>query len=179
MPKAKDILLSTLTGKGWSIEKNSTNICNLPESVQKRYHIPQEMLSAKGSVSRENVLAEYIEFLADTWACVNPDETVWMLCMEDFSQEIEHAFSWNEFEMLSLQAAVDAKDEEWQKDIKAFWDNHLPICLSVRDGYSYYAIRIEDGHVVCGSSPEFEETTDIADSFYRFAEMVSGGEIDL
>ncbi|MCM1100467.1 MAG: hypothetical protein NC079_01780 [Clostridium sp.] len=102
-----------------------------------------------------------------------------MLCAEDFNRESEDAFQWNEFEMMSLQAAVDEDDEEWQKDIRAFWDKHLPICLSVRDGYSYYAIRINDGHVVCGYEPEFEETTDMADSFYGFAEMVSDGAVDL
>ena len=72
--------------------------------------------------------------------CVNPDETIWLLCEGDFRQESEDSFRWNEFEIMSLQAAAEENDVEWQNDIKAFWDKHLPICLSVRDGYEYYAI---------------------------------------
>jgi len=77
---------------------------------------------------------------------------------------------------MSLQIAADDDDTEWQNSIVKFWDNHLPIYLSVASGYEYYAIRMSDGFVVHGIEPEFEETTDVAPSFARFIEMICTGE---
>jgi hypothetical protein len=38
---------------------------------------------------------------------------------------------------MSLDSAEG--DTEWKQEITKFWDRYLPIVLSVRDGYSYYA----------------------------------------
>lgn len=56
--------------------------------------------------------------------------------------------------MLSIEAAEH--DKKWQKSIRTFWDGHLPLVLSVEDGYAYYAIRQDQ--IVYGREPEFEET---------------------
>ena len=164
MQEATDLLYNVLKNNGWNIEQSHTDNCDLPENIQNRYN---------------NIPTEYIEFLTHIRICVNPDETVWLLCVEDFKQESEDSFRWNEFELIGLQAASEEKDVEWQKDIKAFWDNHLPICLSIHSGYEYYAIRMNDGHIVHGFEPEFELPSEVADSFYKFAEMISDGKIDL
>lgn len=83
----------------------------------------------------------------------NSDETVWFLSRHDYSNGAEDAFAWNEYEQLSIQAAT-THDEAVA--VAVFWKRHLPILLSVRDGYEYLAVR-DDGAVVHGAEPEFEE----------------------
>jgi hypothetical protein len=83
----------------------------------------------------------------------NADETVWFLSRPDYSNGAEDAFAWNEFEQLSIQAATT--DDE-AVAVARFWERHVPILLSVRDGYEYLAVR-DDGAVVHGTEPEFEE----------------------
>ncbi len=63
-------------------------------------------------------------------------------------------------------------DIDWQDDIRAFWDEHFPLLLSVKSGYSYVAIR-KDFAIVFGEEPEFEETVKIADDFSEFLRMIS------
>lgn len=83
----------------------------------------------------------------------NADETVWFLSRHDYSTGSEDAFAWNEFEQLSIQATTT--DDE-AVAVARFWERHVPILLSVRDGYEYLAVR-DDGAVVHGTEPEFEE----------------------
>ena len=161
MQDTMDRVYDTLTQNGWTISKQDIYSHNLPECVSSRYYSLPE---------------EWVEFLNSIRVCVNPDETAWFLCMDDFSEQSDNAFSWNEFELMSLQAAIENSDTEWQSSIVKFWDNHLPICLSVAGEYEYYAIRMSDGFIVHGSEPEFEETTDVAPSFARFMEMICAGE---
>lgn len=84
----------------------------------------------------------------------NADETEWFLSRHDYSNVADDAFAWNECEQLSVQAAVT--DDEVVA-VSLFWKRHLPLLLSVRNGYEYLAVR-DDGAVVHGSEPEFEET---------------------
>ena len=51
--------------------------------------------------------------------------------------------------------------------------------MSVGGDYHYYAIDIDSGKVVEGWEPEFEETTDVAESFNEFVEKVISGDIVL
>ncbi|MFJ6530940.1 hypothetical protein [Microbacterium sp. NPDC091662] len=83
----------------------------------------------------------------------NSDETVWFLSRHDYSNVAEDAFAWNECEQLSIQAATT---EDEVVAVSRFWERHVPILLSVRDGYEYLAVR-DDGAVVHGAEPEFEE----------------------
>ena len=83
----------------------------------------------------------------------NSDDTVWFLSRDDFTASTDSAFAWNEFEQLSMVAA--ATDHEADA-VSRFWKRHLPVLLSVRDGYEYLAVR-DDGAVVHGTEPEFEE----------------------
>ena len=58
-------------------------------------------------------------------------------------------------------------------DIKSFWDKHLPILMSVKNGYSYVAIGIgefNNGKIFYGTEPEYEDVAIIANSFYEFKE---------
>jgi hypothetical protein len=79
--------------------------------------------------------------------------------------------------MLSLEAAMD--DEIWKSEITAWWDRYLPIVMSVEDGYSFYAIDVteDQGAVVRGSEPEFEEVDKVANSFEQFLEFIMSNAI--
>lgn len=91
----------------------------------------------------------------------NADETVWFLSRHDYSTGAEDTFAWNEFEQLSIQAATT--DDELVA-VARFWERHLPILLSVRGGYEYLAVR-DDGAVVHGTEPEFEEAVVVFSHF--------------
>lgn len=91
----------------------------------------------------------------------NSDETVWFLSRPDYSTGSEDAFAWNECEQLSIQAATT--DDE-AVAVARFWERHVPILLSVRDGYEYLAVR-DDGAVVHGTEPEFEEAVVVFSQF--------------
>lgn len=95
----------------------------------------------------------------------NADDTVWFLARDDYSPRTDSAFEWNECEQLSMQAA--ATDDE-AVAVSRFWKHHFPILLSVRHGYEYLAVR-EDGAVVHGTEPEFEDTVVV---FSHFDELL-------
>ena len=155
---------TALHQQGWTVLKQDAAPYQLPQSVSGRYH---------------NLPAEWVEFLSCVRSCMSAEETTWFLCQDDFERQDKDSFRWNEWELMSLQAAIDDQDAEWQNSIKAFWDNHLPVCLSVKGGYGYYAIRLSDGAVVHGTEPEFEETREAAPSFGRFLEMICSGALVL
>lgn len=153
-------IYDALRKKGWTISRRNVSPCSLPACISNRY---------------SNIPDEWVMFINSFSDCVSPDKTVWFLCADDFVRQGDDVFRWNEFELMSLQAAVDENDAEWKSAVVRFWDGHLPICLSVASGYEYYAIRMLDGVIVHGAEPEFEETTETAPSFARFAEMVCVG----
>ena len=130
------------------------------------YETPLTDEKVKSALSRYQFVSdEYFEFLKTVKRCINKDETVWFTCFEHFEKPFdEEGFNLNELELISLNSAEN--DEEYQK-VKSFWDKHLPIIVSLDAEYSYYAIR-DDGNIVCGYEPEFEETEVIADSFKDF-----------
>lgn len=105
------------------------------------------------------------------WACsfsllTNTDETVWFVSREDYSGRADSAFAWNELEQLSAEAAMS--DQE-AAAVSEFWKRHIPILLSVRHGYEYLAVR-DDGAIVHGSEPAFEETVVV---FPRFGDLLN------
>ncbi len=145
---------------GWNLEWSQGKA--LPEAVTSRYReIPKQWLDFTGRVRQ----------------LASPDDMVWFLCPEDFAARSGAAFSWNEWERLSLECAEG--DAGWQAEIRRFWDGHLPIVMSVKGGYSYYAIAMEDGSVVHGTEPEFEARETVAASFSDFMEKIIRGELAL
>ena len=64
----------------------------------------------------------------------------------------------------------------WTAAIRDFWTEHLPIFMSLSDGYAYYAISMKDGSVVYGREPEFEECETAAPSFDAFMAQVVKGQ---
>lgn len=150
-------LTKSLTEQGWKVEMQENT--QIPTEIAQRY---------------DSLPTDYIYFLRNMKACVNSAETVWMLCPDDFAPQGEDGFAWNEFEKMSLDAAEG--DNIWTAEIKSFWNEHLPICLSLKDGYSYYALCLKDGTIVTGEEPEFEETTEVAPSFRDFLQMLCNGK---
>ncbi|MCC8437763.1 SMI1/KNR4 family protein [Brevibacillus sp. M2.1A] len=79
---------------------------------------------------------------------------------------------------MSLESACD--DDSWKQEITKFWDRYLPIALSVRNGYTVYAIDLgsEFGSIVCGYEPEFEEVEQIASSFEQFLDKIMKNSVN-
>ncbi len=146
-------LIKQLAEKGWRVNLTNTAFI-LPREIRERYKaLPVEVSDILSGIS----------------ACISPDEKSWLLCMPDYHSESEAAFSWNEFEKESLQAAEG--DDDWLNEIKAFWDTHFPVFISIRSGYEYSAISLDKesfGMIVSGREPEYEETTVIASSYSEF-----------
>jgi hypothetical protein len=150
-----DGLLRRLVEAGWSVKQRRTGVLKLDTGVSSRY---------------PSLPREYVEFLGGFDLCVNRGETAWFLSESDFNGTSGSAFKWNEFELQEAEAAQG--DGRWQSEVRAFWDRHLPILISVTDGYSYLAIETESGHVVHGREPEYEDVVMVSSSFDEFAALV-------
>ena len=135
---------------GWNVEPRPPTTLHLPPDVIVRFH---------------RLPAEYIQFLEQVRCCVNATETAWLLTEEDFAGTSDSAFLWDEFEVMSLEAAEN--DSDLAISVARFWEWHLPIAMSTKSGYAFLALSLtpEDyGKVVMGSEPEFEDTVTVCDS---------------
>ena len=96
-------------------------------------------------------------------------EDAWFLSYSDYlASNEEGGFSWNEYEQLSIQAAEEDGDDEEMAFLSEFWNSYLPFAYSIRNGYSYLAIGISginEGKIIYGREPMFEEFNIEADSF--------------
>lgn len=107
--------------------------------------------------------ADLREFLSSFHALRNENDTMWFLSSSDYAENNEDGFKWNEFELMSLEAALG--DEEWTKAIQSFWSQHLPIFISVEAHYQYLAYCVDGlhcGKYVFAEEPEFESTSVVA-----------------
>ena len=132
---------------------------SLNEGFHKRYpHLPDD----------------YLDFLKTFSLLTNLSDTTWFNSISDFNGTNDgNAFSWNEFEIQSWEAFED--DAENQLRIKDFWDQHLPIILSVENGYAYFAINVSEenfGKIYYGEEPEFEEVKLVSNDFASFVEAI-------
>ncbi|MCR5607530.1 MAG: SMI1/KNR4 family protein [Lachnospiraceae bacterium] len=153
-----DIFIDYLVKNGWkfTIEYNESVMLN-NDFVHKK--------------KLENL--SYYLFIKKYKELYNNDATIWFNCIDDYNENTESAFAWNEFELLSLENALD---NEQHNTIKEWWKKIIPIIISVKDGYyKYYAISIGDnfGKVIMGHEPEFEEVDVIAENFEDFIEKVT------
>ncbi|KOR89473.1 SMI1/KNR4 family protein [Paenibacillus solani] len=148
---------------GWTITLNQDCNLNLGDSIRSRYKV---------------IPNEYISFLSAVKQCTTPNEKTWFLCEDEYNNRSDDAFKWNEFELLSLEAAMD--NDIWRSEITAWWDNYLPIVISVDDGYSFYAIDLNNdkGAIVRGHEPEFEEVEKIANHLEQFLDLIMTNSIE-
>jgi hypothetical protein len=115
----------------------------------------------------------YMEFLKRFKSLSNADESRWFISTEEFSGNSDSAFSWDEFEKMSLDAAMTDRDAE---DVRTFWGRHLPILMAVDGDYQYIALDRMSGAVVHGVEPDFESVSNLADSFDGFMVAVMEGK---
>ncbi len=104
------------------------------------------------------------------------NETTWFICENEFNNSSDTEFKWNEYELLSLEAAME--DAVWKSEITTWWDNHLPIVMSVEGGYSFYAIDLTSGAIVRGYEPEFEEVDKVANNLEEFLGLMMSNSIE-
>ena len=155
--------IAFLKDNNWKIEENDTKSDVYSNSVLSGY---------------ENLPTVFLVFLQKYKSVTSEDETCFFLGVDDYSGESDLAFKWNEFELMSLEAAEG--DEDWTNDIKSWWKPKLPFFMSVGGEYLYYAIDTEDGGtILSGYEPEFEEADKVADSFEDFMSKVLSGDIVL
>ena len=125
-----------------------------------------------------NLPADYLEFLQRFQIIANESDNAWFNSIEDFNGESDSGFRWNEFEMMGLEALQD--DEESCDMIRQFWDNHIPILMSVKDEYRYLSIDLSSenyGKIYCGIEPEFEESAEfVCDSFNHLLKLLSSNK---
>ena len=141
---------------GWIIER-AERAMELPEEVTIRY---------------KNIPKQWMEFIVNFTDIMNDTDDMWFLTCDNF---LNGGWDYNEFENMSLEAADG--DKAWSTEIKEFWDNTLPIIMSIGGDYQYFAIKLESGEVVHGWEPEFEETCVVAESFDEFIQKVIADEI--
>ncbi|MFF2890164.1 SMI1/KNR4 family protein [Paenibacillus sp. NPDC057967] len=149
---------------GWDISRKSEFQLNVNSNITTRY---------------KEIPTKFLDFLSVVETCISPNEKTWFMCENEFNNNSDGAFRWNEFELLSLEAAAD--DRNWQTEITSWWDNHLPIVMSVDGGYSFYAIDLskDKGAIVRGYEPEFEEAEKVADSLEHFLELLMSNLIEV
>ncbi len=115
---------------------------------------------------------------------VAPHGQAWFLTGRDYREhdhaavaDREAAFAWNEWESMSLEAAID--DADWQQQIRSFWERYVPIVIIVQPEYAFYAIDTHsgDGAVIYGREPEFEQSEEVASSFEEFLQRIMNGTL--
>jgi len=149
---------------GWIITQKSNCHLDLDVSFITRYKVIPE---------------EYLDFLRVMEQCITPDEKTWFLCESEYKNSSDADFQWNEFELLSLEAANE--DDQWRSEITTWWNHYLPIMISVNGVYSFYAIDLsnEIGAIVYGEEPEFEEIKKVANHLNEFMELIMSKSIAL
>lgn len=141
---------------GWNVISTCEKK-DLPDMIKRRYDIPPQWYS----------------FICNFQVCENQSGTKWFLTPKDFFPQDDNGFQWNEFELLSLESTDN------DSSVITYWDKNLPIFMSVDGEYSYYAINTENGNIVIGYEPDFEEFSVVADDFYTFIGKITSGEIML
>ncbi len=147
-------IIKELRQQGWIVVERPPRTLRLPREIAAKH---------------PNLPNDLSEFLSGLDSCVNATQTAWFLCEADYAGTSGSAFRWNEWEQMSL-AAADG-DSKLITEIRMFWDAHLPISISVDDGYAYHAVRTtanEFGQIVEGREPLFEEASVVAESFAAF-----------
>lgn len=145
--------LDLLQSKGWRVELWEDAPPALDASFVDRY---------------SRIPADYLKFLQQVKSCVNADETVWFLCINDYNNQSDSAWAWNEMEKTALDGTVD---ETERRGIVEFWNRHLPFMYSVGGEYGYLAFRV--GAEPFGSVVEgYEDLSHASDSCASFEEFV-------
>ncbi|WP_149205760.1 hypothetical protein [Flavobacterium johnsoniae] len=153
-------VINFLKELGWEVELSDSKVSFdlLSEKIKNRIsNLPHELKQLMSSV---NTLA-------------NADDTAWFITNIDLVKENdENSFAWNEFEQQSLDASLNERDKE---KIIQFWESHFCFLISVKNGYSHISVVTkgsEEGKIVIGFEPEYEEVTILCDDFDEFCKII-------
>jgi len=99
-------------------------------------------------------------------------KTGWFYCKSDFEVSLDSAF-----QLERARNHVLSGSGRWrrQQRIRQFWHRYLLALMSVKGGYSFYAVDTSDGAVAYACAPEFEEVESAAPSFLEFLELITAG----
>jgi hypothetical protein len=155
-------LLASLRKLGWQVELRS---------------LPGPLLLPHQAVRYPVLPADLVAFLASLETCCNRSQDAWFLTATDYAQTSSETFQWNAFERMSLESAVEDGDEEYAKEVRAFWDAHFPFMMAVHSDYDYLAVQVGEGRfsrgsIVHGTGDGFEEPSLVAPSFDRFLALL-------
>ena len=153
-------LVQRLEEAGWTVVRRDGPL-QLPRGLSTRYR---------------GLPAAYLAFLSQVERRRNSEDTAWFLCEPDYRGASDSDFKWNEVEEQSLEASED--NERLREHIVSFWNDHLPILLSVASGYAHLSIRVSTGEVVIGHEPEYEEVSVVCRSFEEFIVLLGAVLID-
>jgi hypothetical protein len=151
----------------WNVilEKNSIN--DLPDNnIIKKYNIPDT----------------YKIFLENVKICLNEEETIWFLCINDYLEESKSFSIWDEYKDLLLQFSWDEENE-----MEYYFNKMFPIIINVSSKYKYfgkfkyYAINTETNEIIVGYGngygEECEDIKIISNDFETFLDKITNGEI--
>ncbi len=151
-----DNFIKILTDNGWGFKASNSKI-----TITETNDIKKKL---------DKVPNEFLEFISSFDELTSAENNVWFVSIKDYYKEQnEDGFSWNEFELQSLEAAED--DKELLESINSYWNNHLPFMMSVKNEYAYVAIVLsgdKKGSIVVGNEPEYEESIIVANSLSEF-----------
>ncbi|WP_405397578.1 hypothetical protein [Maribacter sp. Asnod2-G09] len=125
-----------------------------------------------------NIPAEYLLFLKSFETIANSSDTAWFNSVQDFNEQSDNEYKWKEFEILSLEWSEDDDDE--LVNVAEFWNHHIPILLSVKDGFQFLAISLANenyGEIVHGQEPVFEEVTKICNNFNELINLLANNKL--
>lgn len=148
------VLLTELRKRGWVIKEAADVLALLPEQIRGRYPAVPPAVE---------------QFLRSFEVCHNATEDAWMLTPADFRKTDAEGFRWNEYEFMAIEAAEGEADR--QSEVRAFWDEHLPIMMAVHSDYDYLAVRLAQpnfGSIVHGYAPEWDNPSVVSRSFEEF-----------
>src|SRR5688572_24143830 len=152
-------LIEMLRKRGWEIREHPQPVTLLPDDLRSRYPVVPPAIT---------------DFLGRFEACHNAEENVWFLSAEDFRKRDDDGFRWNEYELMALENAEG--EPAAQSEVRAFWNDHLPIMMAVHSDYDYLAVRLAEpnkGTIVHGCAPDWEEPSRVAGSFDEFLRQLA------
>jgi hypothetical protein len=154
MSQGYDNVLQELARSGWTVENLPQHV-SLPVEVTQRY---------------PGIPDEYRTLLESVALVAAPNDSAWLVTGAEFAGTADSAYSWNEWEQQSLDAA--GKDDALRASVRSFWDRHMPILMSVKSGYAYFALDLQTLQVVQGEEPEYEETSLLAESLEELFHLI-------
>jgi hypothetical protein len=159
MPELVDAFIEAASSAGWRLERRDSS-----RPVQ----LPTQLIVRLGPLPDS-----YRTFLSEVAVAANADGGVWFLCEDDYRRRDPEGFTWDEIEAMSILRATHEAEREAIVD---FWDRHLPIMMAPDGDYDYLAIALDPerrGTVVHGYAPDWENATQVADSFEQWLSMLT------